>query len=260
MASPPIPPSLEHLAERVFSFYPAIVNVQHNEWRLQKATWSEIQVSNCGSGAEFWIPRRFLGEIVSVEDPVLIVGLNRELEMKRGMVIPCQRRVLAMPAAVGPPERTGGDGQHLETRPMTGIRLEKSDRRVIRLLLVTVATLVVLYVVALGFLRVGELRQKNPVLVGSDQSYFNLASHDDFVGVTQKIGPPTSDRQQESGTILYRALGYPARGYTVILMGRDPSSMTYIGTVNRNWDPVHAVNAQTESLLRQLPASLRNSR
>jgi hypothetical protein len=30
MASPPIPPSLDHLAARPFSFYPPIVNIEHN--------------------------------------------------------------------------------------------------------------------------------------------------------------------------------------------------------------------------------------
>ena len=58
MASPPIPPSLDHLATRPFSFYPPIVNVEHNEWLFRKATWSEILVVNCRSSAEIWIPRR----------------------------------------------------------------------------------------------------------------------------------------------------------------------------------------------------------
>ena len=66
------------------------------------------------------------------------------------------------------------------------------------------------------------------------------------------MGQPTTDHQQETGTILYRALGYPERRYTVILMGRDKGSMTYIGTMDQNWRPIHAVNAQTESLLRSL--------
>jgi hypothetical protein len=35
-------------------------------------------------------------------------------------------------------------------------------------------------------------------------------------------------------------------------MGPDKSSMTYIGTVDQNWRPIHSVNAQTESLLRAL--------
>src|ERR1035438_9417998 len=63
MASPPIPPSLEHLVTRPFSFYPPIISVEHNEWLFRKASWSEIQVVNCRSGTEIWIPRRFVGEV-----------------------------------------------------------------------------------------------------------------------------------------------------------------------------------------------------
>src|SRR5215475_7852601 len=115
MASPPIPPSLEHLATRPFSFYPPILNVEHNEWLFRKATWSEILVVNCKSGSEIWISRRFVGEVSRIDDPVLIVGLTRELEYKGGAVWPYQRRVIEMPIAVGglpspsteAPERSG---------------------------------------------------------------------------------------------------------------------------------------------------------
>jgi len=255
MASTPIPPSLDHLATRPFSFYPPIVHIEHNEWLFRKATWSEIQVANCQSGTELWIPRRFLGEVARVEDPVLIVGLNRELELKGGMVIPCRRRIIEMPVP-GSPVRTGMVEEHNPPATAIGIRLEQSDRRIIKATLLAVATLVVLYLMALSFIRVGELRQKSHLLVGTDQSYVSLSSHDDFLGVTQKIGPPATDHQREIGTIFYRALGYPARRYTVILMGRDQASMTYIGTMDQNWHPIHFVNAQTESLLRQLPATM----
>src|ERR1039458_3211285 len=91
MASPPIPPSLDHLTTRPFSFYPPILNIEHNEGLFRKATWSEILVVNCKSGAEVWISRRFVGEASRIDDPVLIVGLNRELEYKGGAVWPYQR-------------------------------------------------------------------------------------------------------------------------------------------------------------------------
>src|SRR6202165_710903 len=101
MASPPIPPQLDHLITRPFSFYPPIVGIEHNEWLYKKASWSEILVVNCKSGEEIWISRRYVGEVSRVDDPVLIVGLNRELEYKSGMVVPFQRRVIEMPVAVG---------------------------------------------------------------------------------------------------------------------------------------------------------------
>ena len=101
MASPPIPPSLEQLTTRPFSFYPPILNVEHNEWLFRKATWAELLVVNCKTGAEIWISRRFIGEISRIDDPVVIVGLTKELEFKGGSVFPYQRRVIEMPVAVG---------------------------------------------------------------------------------------------------------------------------------------------------------------
>jgi hypothetical protein len=244
---------LDHLATRPFSFYPPIVNVEHNEWLFRKATWSEILVVNCRSGAEAWISRRYIGEVARVEDPVLIVGLNRELEIKSGMVVPFQRRIIQMPVAVGGATAAPGSAKDRgEPAPIVGIRLEPSDRRVLKLIGVAVGVLIVLYLAALSFTRVGELRQKRIVFTGSDQSYLNLNSRDDYLGVTQKMGPPTTDHAQETGTILYRALGYPDRRYTVILMGRDKGSMAYIGTMDQDWHLIHSINARTDSLLRAL--------
>ncbi|HEX3746283.1 MAG TPA: hypothetical protein VHW09_20235 [Bryobacteraceae bacterium] len=253
MASPPIPPSLEHLAAQPFSFYPPIVNVEQNEWLFRKATWSEIQVLNCKSGEEVWISRRFLGDVSRVDDPVLIVGLSRELELKGGMVVPFQRRIIEMPMAVNAPAPPHLAEERGEPAPVVGIRLEPSDRRVFRLILMAVGTLVGLSVVAIAFTHVGELRQKNIVFVGSDQSYLSLTSHDDYLSAVQKLGgPPSTDHTQETGTILYRALAYPDRRYTVILMGADRNSMSYIGTVDQNWHAIRSVNAHTDALLRGL--------
>ena len=72
-AANPIP-ELEGLSGRAFSFYPPILNVEHNEWRLREATWSEILVHNTNCDQEIWVPRRFVGAISRVEEPVMIVG------------------------------------------------------------------------------------------------------------------------------------------------------------------------------------------
>src|SRR6266446_9838837 len=101
MSIPPIPPPLETLGPRPFSFYPAILNIEHNEWLYRKSTWSEILVYNVKTGEEIWIPRRFIGELSRIEDPVVIVGLIKELEYRGGAVLPYQRRVIEMPIAVG---------------------------------------------------------------------------------------------------------------------------------------------------------------
>ena len=77
-AANPIP-ELEGLSGRAFSFYPPILGIEHNEWRLQEATWSEILVHNTKDQNEIWVPRRFLGKVSAVDEPVMIVGLEREL-------------------------------------------------------------------------------------------------------------------------------------------------------------------------------------
>jgi hypothetical protein len=93
--------TLEDLGEQRFSFYPAIVNVEHNDWTLKRVMWSEILVANAKTAEELWIPRRFVGEISSVEEPVVIIGLTKELEYKAGAVWPRQRRILSMPKMGG---------------------------------------------------------------------------------------------------------------------------------------------------------------
>src|SRR5947207_1219516 len=136
MASPPIPPSLDHLATCPFSFYPPIVNIEHNEWLFRRATWSEILFVNVKGNAEVWIPRRFIGEVSRISDPVAIVGLNRELEYKAGAVWPYQRRIIQMPVAVGgsaPPSSTASP-ERTGPAPVVGIRLESNDRRVFKLI------------------------------------------------------------------------------------------------------------------------------
>ena len=79
--------------------------------------------------------------------------------------------------------------------------------RVLNLVLVAVAAVIVLYLGALSFTRGGELRQKTTIFKGNDQSFMTLGSRDDVLAVTQKLGPAVSDRQQETGPILFRALG-----------------------------------------------------
>ena len=41
----------------------------------------------------------------------------------------------------------------------------------------------------------------------------------------------------ETGEIQYRALSYPQRRFTVILMGTDRKAATYVGTLDDNWKP-----------------------
>jgi hypothetical protein len=255
MASPPIPPSLDHLTTRPFSFYPPILNFEHNEWLFRKATWSEILVVNCRTGAEVWISRRLIGEVSRIDDPVLIVGLNRELEYKGGTVWPFQRRVIEMPiAASGSPLGPGAAAD----RPASviGIRLESNDRRIFKLIAAALPVAVLLCLAALRLTQVGEVRQ-GLVFTTKDQQYLALTSRDDYFAVAQKLGKPASDRwRSESGELQYRALSYPDRKYTIILMGSARQAALYIGTVDENWKAVHSValhsGGTTASLLRAL--------
>jgi hypothetical protein len=257
MASPPIPPTLDHLTTRPFSFYPPIVNIEHNEWLFRKATWSEILVVNCKSGVEIWISRRLVGEVSRIDDPVLIVGLNRELEYKGGTVWPFQRRVIEMPVAVGgSPMASGAVADRGAPAPVVGIRLESNDRRIFKLIAAALPVAVLLCLAALRLTQVGEVRQ-SVVFTTKDQQYLALTSRDDYFAVVQKLGKPATDHwQSESGELQYRALGYPDRKYTVILMGSGRQAAVYIGTMDENWKAVHSVELHsggtTASLLRSL--------
>jgi hypothetical protein len=160
MASPPIPPLLDYLANRSFAFYPPILHIPHNEWLFRKATWSEILVANRRSGEEIWISRRYVGEVSHFDYPLLVVGLLRELEWRDGIVVPFERRVIEMPAPVG----ASAEASTRNARaPVVGIRLERRKYRAFKLVLVLVAALVGLYVAVIVLVRALEVRQKKSV-------------------------------------------------------------------------------------------------
>ena len=84
-----------------------------------------------------------------------------------------------------------------------------------------------------------------------------LSARDDRTEVVVKLGEPASDHwQSENGALQYEALDYPDRKLTVILMGGDRKSVQYVGTMDKDWKPVHAVplrwGGTTDSLLRGL--------
>jgi hypothetical protein len=245
MSSPALPPALEHLATRAFSFYPPIVNIEHNEWRYLRANWSEILVHNCKNNMELWIPRRYVGEVSTVDEPVLIVGLQKELEYKGGALWPTQRKVIEMPHA-GIPFSAESDQAVPVVPSIGGMRVESgTDSRLFKLIGGVVAVAIVLYLLALNLVRVGEIRQSVRYTT-RDQSYLELSGRDDYFAVVQKLGKPTLERwQTETGAIQYQALGYPDRGYTIIIMGSDRKSALYIGTVDKNWTPIHSVDLRS---------------
>jgi hypothetical protein len=257
MASPPIPPQLDHLLIRPFSFYPAILGIEHNEWRYVKATWSEILVVNARSSVEIWIARRYVGEVSLADDPVVIVSLNREMEYRGGMIVPCERRVIEMPVAHGSARASVATRARNEPAPIVGIRVASStDKRVFRLVGAAVTVAVMLCVVA-----VNGSRQR-VVYTAKDQVFTGLTGQEDRTALVAKFGAPASDHwqtdhwQSGNGALQYEALAYPERRLTMILMGADRESMRYIGAMDRQWRAVHSValpsGGTSDSLLHSL--------
>jgi hypothetical protein len=235
--------SLEHLGNRAFSFYPPILNIENNEWFFRRASWAEILVMNSRSKEEIWIPRRFLGEISQIEDPVVIVGLVKELEYREGAVWPHQRRVIEMPLAVGERARTLPPPREA-LAPVIGIRTPSvTDSRMGKLVGLTILLGVVASVVAVNVLRQVSLNELTP--------------DDDYAAVVRKLGPPAEDHwQSETAAIQIRSLWYPQRASFVILMGDARSNARYVGTMDAKWTPIHwaplRAGGNTQSTLRGL--------
>ena len=153
MSTPPNPPSLDHLATRPFSFYPPIVNIEHNEWLFRKATWSEILVVNCKTGKDIWISRRYIGEVSRSGRP----GAHRRpqqgtrVQGRHGVALPAARhrdahggrRVRRSPLDAEPPATP--------PRSMVGMRVESgTDIRIFKLIGAVVAVGIVLYLLSLN--------------------------------------------------------------------------------------------------------------
>lgn len=244
MSIPPIPPTLESMGDRSFSFFPPVLNVEHNEWKFSKATWSEILVVNTKTNMEIWVPRRLLGEVSRVDEPVMIVGLKRELEYRAGALVPHERRVIEMPKAVNDSMRP------LESEPappgpvfVSGMRTmnEGAESRIGKMILFALGGSLLI-----TFLIVGYFRSKNDVknvaFVGIEQQALNLTAQDDYHTVVRRLGQPREDRwRSEQGEIQYRVLHYPDRGLNIILMGHDRDLARYIGSFDESWKPVHFV-------------------
>lgn len=249
---PELPPELQPLRGHNFSFFPPIVHVGHNEWKLVSVSWSEIQVRNAKGSQELWVPRRYLGAVSRVEEPVIILGLQRELEYSAGIVRPHERRVLRMPSTVmGPPKAAP---EEIPTPAMIGgVRVEAGTEAKIGKLLAGFVG--VLLVVALGLFWAAA--PKRVAYEGILQEELQLSSADDYFAVVRKLGQPANDRWRQSTEMQVRALSYPDRKLTVLLMGSERDKARYIGAVNQDWKPVHSVSqangTNTRPLLDGIP-------
>jgi hypothetical protein len=234
MSIAPLPTPLQHLGGRRFSFYPPIRNLEPNEWLYRRATWSECVVVNTRSGEEIWVPRIFLGEVSRIDEPVMIVGLNRELECRSGAIIPRQRRVIELPVAVDDKAAPALSG-HLA--PVINIRLEpKSEIRVWRWIGVAAVLGVVGLTIIADVARQTQSHQRADFFRGY-RSYLQLGPDDDYSSIIRKLGPPARETRNQS----FRSLAYPTRRYSVILMGSNRNDVRYIGALDLHGRVLDAV-------------------
>jgi hypothetical protein len=253
---PIIAAGLAELRHGRFSFFPAIVGVQHNVWILRRASWTDIVVANAKSSEEICIPRRFVGEVSSIEAPYRIVGLIKELEYREGVVLPHRRVVLEMPRAVNDFSRSGLRPT-LYPRPagVVAIRAEPdSESRFRRMLRGSIAAgflacLAVIFVVRDAHLGPGFGWTSGSLRIP------NLNARDDYDAVVKKLGTPASDRWFEShvGPGGYRRLWYPRRGVTVILNGASSNSARYAGMLNRDGEIIQSVDVGLANELDSAP-------
>ena len=83
----------------------------------------------------------------------------------------------------------------------------------------------------------------------------SLNAHDDYDSVVKKLGSPASDQWLESrnGPGGYRRLWYPRRGVSLILTGASSNSARYAGTLNRDGEIIHSVDAGLANELDSAP-------
>ena len=257
MSVQPIPPPIEHLGQRPFSFYPPILNTEHNEWIFRRATWSEILVANTKTKNEIWVPRRFVGDMSRIEEPVMILGLLKELEYKSGQVWPSERRVIEIPRAVNEGFRSVAQAPPPSPAPVVGIRLESGpESRIGKLIGAVLVVGIVGCFLLVSFFRSGRDGSRitySPVV----QTSLGLTGHDDYFAVVRKMGSPEEDHwKANAGEMQYRILTYPSHGISIILMGAERDKALYIGALDREWRPVDSValpgGGSTASMLKSI--------
>jgi hypothetical protein len=260
MPGPSIPPPIAQLGARSFSFYPAILNIQHNQWVYQSATWSEVLVRNTGTNETISIPRRYVGDVSRVEAPVMIVGLLAELQYREGAVCPAKRRVIEMPLpmAVNDSFAIRSAPPRTEPAPVIGIRLEDGPRfRIPKVVLGGVAIGVAGCVLAVSMFRGGVIASRVFYTPALEQD-LGLTVSDDLHSVLKTLGVPARDSwQSDPRGRGFHILWYPRHRVYVVLMGQLPSEPHYIGALDRNWRPIQAVTIPGQGSTRPLLASLR---
>jgi hypothetical protein len=243
----PIPAPLQQLGQRPFSFYPPIVNIEHNEWLLRSATSNDVQVSNTKTGEEISVPRHYLGELSSIDEPVILVGLIKELEYRQGVLLPHIRRVIEMPRAVNDAVRTpfrwsSDQSEAPRPAPVVAIRLESGPQsRARRFVRGSVAAGVLTCLTAVVLMRDGALGW-NTGFTSVRQINLPFTALDDYSSIVSKFGLPGSDHWKAARGSTYRGLWYPQQSILLILGGSGGAQVRYLGALDRNGRVVHSVS------------------
>ena len=227
---------LSELRNRPFAFFPAILGAERNEWRLRTASLSEIVVENIQTGNQLTLPRHWMGEISSVEAPVLIVGLVKELELREGAVVPHRRKVLEMPRAVNGSPAV----RHEHKAPVVAIRTETHRTSPAkRWLRGSVAAGVIACIAAGVVLRDAPLGGRYG-LFGTGFRPLRISSLDDYQAIVEKLGQPAKDEWLRlPDGMPYRRLWYARPGIAIILAGEGDKAR-YAGALNASGHVLHA--------------------
>lgn len=222
-----------------------MVNIEHNEWVFRSVTWNDVLVVNTKSGSEVCVPRRYLGDVPSIDEPVILIGLTKELEYKEGVLLPHVRRVIEMPRAVNGSPRgfvrsLSGEAEVSRPAPVVAIRLESGpSSRARRFARGSIATGILACLTIAVLVRDGALGWHTG-FTAIRQADLPLTAQDDYASIVSKLGSPETDRWR-SGAVSYRRLWYPQRALALILTGRDQDHATYAGAIDRNGRILHTV-------------------
>jgi len=262
MPAPWLPPLVEEIGRRRFAFYPSIANAEPNEWLLRGASWTVVEAVNVRTGLEIAIPRHCVGTVSEAADPILIVGLLKELEYREGAVWPRVRRVIEMPRAVNggtapelPPWRAAY--QASGPAPVVAIRLHgSSETRWRRVLAAVGVGAVVVSLLAAGAFRAWMV----PLRATANRPLLRdlpLNGGDDYGSLVRRFGIPDSDRQVGGDVVRFRALRYDRLRATLVLMGRGREPAHYVGAMDANWRVIETVRltngADSGAVLSRLP-------
>jgi hypothetical protein len=221
-----------------------------------------VEVVNARTGLEVAIPRHLVGSVSEADDPILIVGLMKELEYREGALWPRVKRVIEMPRAVNggvpadlPPWRA--KPQPAGPAPVVAIRLHGSaESRFSKVLAVVGVGAVVVSLLTAGVFREWMF----PPRVTANRNFRHdllLNGADDYASLVRRFGISDSDRWANAGSLQFRALRYDKLRATLVLMSRGAGPLRYIGAMDANWRVVHSIRLENQldssAVLSKLP-------